>query len=142
MANNGELPEKIVRFDVVRVEYGKRKMCQCFEPHYEIDYQNRLVYCVDCGAIVDPLEALIRIAENSKRLDDHTQQMLEERRQIRSYQPRRVVIKKLEKQYVSAEHRNLEPTCPRCGKPFELEELLQTRWVNREFAKKMSGEEE
>ena len=117
-------------------------MCQCFEPHNEIDYQNRLVYCVDCGAIVDPLEALIRIAENSKRLDDHTQQMLEERRQIRSYQPRRVVIKKLEKQYVSAEHRNLEPTCPRCGKPFELEELLQTRWVNREFAKKMSGEEE
>ncbi len=57
-----ELPEKIVRFDAVRIEYGKRKMCQCYSPHYEIDYQNKLVYCLDCGAIVDPLEALMRIA--------------------------------------------------------------------------------
>lgn len=39
-----KLPEKIVRFDVVRVEYGKSKMCTCYSPHYEVDHQNRLVY--------------------------------------------------------------------------------------------------
>lgn len=141
MADKDDLPEKVVRFDVVQVEYGKRKMCQCFEPHYEIDFQNKLVYCRDCGAIVDPFEALVRIARDTERWDNYTQEMLEQRRQIRDYQPRRVVIKKLEKQYVSAEHHNLEPTCPRCGQPFELEELLETGWVNREFAKKMAGEE-
>lgn len=84
-----DLPEKIVRFDAVKIEYGKRKMCQCYSPHYEIDYQNKLVYCLDCGAIVDPLEALMRIAKNTKRWDDYTQELLEQRRQIMSYQPRR-----------------------------------------------------
>lgn len=137
-----DLPEKIVRFDAVRIEYGKRKMCQCYSPHYEIDYQNKLVYCLDCGAIVDPLEALMRIAKDTKRWDDYTQELLEQRRQIMSYQPRRVVIKNLEKRYVKEDRRNLEPTCPRCGRPFELEELLKTPWVNREFAKMKEAEHE
>lgn len=82
-----DLPKKIVRFDAVKIEYGKRKMCQCYSPHYEIDFQNKLVYCLDCGAIVDPLEALMRIAKDTKRWDDYTQELLEQRRQIMSYQP-------------------------------------------------------
>lgn len=137
-----DLPEKIVRFDAVRIEYGKRKMCQCYSPHYEIDYQNKMVYCLDCGAIVDPLEALMRIAKDTKRWDDYTQEMLEQRRQIMSYQPRRVVIKKLEKQYAKNDRVNLEPTCPMCGRAFELEELLNTPWVHREFAKLKEAEHE
>lgn len=40
------------------------------------------------------------------------------------------------------DRRNLEPTCPRCGRPFELEELLKTPWVNREFAKMKEAEHE
>lgn len=135
-----ELPEKIVRFDAVRIEYGKRKMCQCYNPHYEIDFQNKLVQCLDCGAIVDPLEALMRIAKDTKRWDDYTQEMLEQRRQIMSYQPRRVVIKNLEKRYVRDDRRNLEPTCPVCGQAFELEDLLKTDWVNREFVKAKGDE--
>lgn len=138
---NDSLPEKVVRFDVVRVEYGRQKICRCVEPHYEIDYQNRLVCCRDCGAVIDPFEALMRIAIDTKRWDDYTERMLEQRRQIRNYQPRRTVIKDLEKQYISAERSNLEPTCPNCGHPFALKELLKTRWVNREFAKKISDEE-
>lgn len=46
-----DLPEKVVRFDVVRIEHGKKKMCQCSAAHYEVDYQNRLVYCHDCGVV-------------------------------------------------------------------------------------------
>ncbi len=72
----------------------------------------------------------------------YTQELLEQRRQIMSYQPRRVVIKNLEKRYVKEDRRNLEPTCPRCGRPFELEELLKTPWVNREFAKMKEAEHE
>lgn len=131
-----KLPEKIVRFDVLQVEYGKRKMCQCFEPHYEIDFQNRLVYCKDCGAIVDPLEALVRIARDTKRWGEYTEQLLEQRRQITDYHPRRVILKELEKRYIRSEHDGLEPTCPICGEPFELEKLLSVSWVNKGFAKK------
>ena len=52
------LPEKIKRIDVLKVEYGKRKLCECRNPHYEIDNVNKIVQCEDCGAIVEPFEAL------------------------------------------------------------------------------------
>lgn len=32
-----ELPEKITRIDIFRIERGKRKLCNCPNPHYEID---------------------------------------------------------------------------------------------------------
>jgi len=130
-----DLPDKIARFDVLRVEYGYAKMCKCERPHYELDCKNRLVYCKDCGAIVDPFEALVNVATATEQWDDYRQRALEERRKIANYQPRRVVIKKLEKQYVRAEHDCMEPTCPRCGKPFELEELLGTAWVRKDDEK-------
>ena len=128
-----DLPDKIVRFDTLKIEYGKAKMCKCHEPHYEIDYQNRLVYCEDCGAIVDPFEALVHIANNTERWSRYTEQLLEQRRQIKNYHPRRVVIKELEKRYVSADLADLIPKCPRCGKAFELEELIHCAWVNRNY---------
>lgn len=128
-----DLPEKVVRLDVLRVEYGKKKMCRCCNPHYEIDYQNRLVYCVDCGAVVDPMEALMEIANHYHRLEEQVEQLLEQRRQIMNYHPRRAILKKLEKCYIGAERNNLEPTCPHCGRPFELKDLLTTHWINRAF---------
>lgn len=128
-----KLPSNVIRFDVLKVEYGKEKMCKCVSPHYEIDYQNHLVYCQDCGAIVDPFEALVHIARDFKRIDDHTEIMLEQRRQIEKYHPRRLVIKKLEEQYISSRKNNLEPSCPYCGRVFPLEKLLETSWCNPAF---------
>lgn len=128
-----ELPEKVVRFDVLRVERGRQKMCRCSNPHYEVDKQNRLVYCLDCGAVVDPFEALYEISVHYQRIEEWTQQNLEQRRQIDSYKPRRVVIKKLEERYVRNDKSDLIPTCPACGKPFELESLLTGTWCNRAF---------
>lgn len=124
-----KLPEKIVRYDVIKVEYAKRKLCQCRIPHYEVDYQNRLVYCADCGAIVDPFEALVKISRNAERWDDYMQQRLEETRLIDSYKPRRVILKKLEAKYCQNEKRGREPTCPHCGQAFPLAELLDAPWV-------------
>ncbi|MDD5017175.1 MAG: hypothetical protein PHO15_03635 [Eubacteriales bacterium] len=124
-----ELPKEIIRFDVARVEFGKRKMCQCNKPHYEIDYQNRLVYCGDCGAIVDPFEAITQIARHYQRIERITSDMLEQRRQIDNYKPRRVVIKKLEQYYIHGENAGLEPTCPHCGASFNLKDLLSVCWV-------------
>lgn len=124
------LPEKIVRYDTLRVEYGKSKMCKCIDPHYEIDAQNRLVYCMDCGAIVDPLEALIRIANDTERWSKYIEELRDQRAQIDSYGPRRVVIKELERRY-NRKH-GLEPTCPVCGEAFHLEKLLDVAWTRME----------
>lgn len=133
-----ELPDKIVRFDTLRVAYGKAKMCQCLDPHYEVDYQNRLVYCTDCGAIVDPLEALVHISSDTRRWEEYTAGLLEQRRQIDNYKPRRVVIKKLEKLYVDKDRHGVEPTCPHCGRPFKLERLLEVPWCNEKFTTEIS----
>ena len=131
-----KLPKKIVRFDTLRIERGIAKFCVCRDPHYEIDEENRIVRCMDCGAIVDPLVALLQIAKDVEKWSNYTEQLLEQRRQIANYQPRQVVIKELEKWYVGAERDHTEPTCPRCGEPFALQELLSVPWCNPIFLKK------
>lgn len=131
------LPDNIKRIDVLRIEYGKRKLCQCHNPHYEIDYQNRLVYCSDCGAIVDAFEAIAEMARYYERLGDQVENLLEQRRQISGYKPHLVVIKDLEKHY----RKSMVPCCPRCNRPFDLAEI--ECWSNRAFlnATKMDGGE-
>lgn len=57
-----ELPEKITRIDVIKIERGKRKLCNCSNPHYEVDTQNKIVMCLDCGAVLDPFDTLVKIA--------------------------------------------------------------------------------
>lgn len=125
-----KLPDNVKRIDVLRVEFGKRKLCECYNPHYEIDYQNRLVYCLDCGAIVDPFEALVKLARHYERIGEQVEALLEQRREIASYKPHLVVLKELEKRYRS-QHFSMVPCCPRCGEPFDLPEL--THWANRKF---------
>ena len=138
--NMTDLPEKIVRYDTIRVEYGKAKMCRCHSPHYEIDYQNRLVYCLDCGAVVDPLEALLSIARDTERWTEYTERLLEQRKQIEEYHPRRIILKDLEKRYIQTERHGLEPTCPHCGRPFPLKSLLSVPWSIPELCKLPEGE--
>lgn len=94
-----ELPEKVLRFDIARVNYGRRKICRCLNPHYEIDAQNRLVVCNDCGAIIDPFDALVDIAEHYERIERWNQAALDQRREIENYKPRLLVIRELEKRY-------------------------------------------
>lgn len=138
----GELPEKIVRFDMLRVEHGTGKLCRCDRPCYTIDWDNRLVRCSKCNAIVEPFVALTTLAKQYDRIERVMEEQLEQRRQIAEYHPRRVILKELEKQYIRAENQGLEPTCPRCGRAFELKELLGAHWVSPAFAKKLEGETE
>lgn len=126
------LPEKIVRFDMLKLERGRKKLCTCFYPHYEIDERNRLIYCTDCGALVDPFEAIVKVASAYERDSKFVEQLLEQRKQIENYHPRRLVIKELEKRY--ERDSNLIPTCPHCHQPFDLEELRGVVWVGRRFA--------
>lgn len=134
-----QLPDNIKRIDILRVEYGKRKLCQCRIPHYEIDVQNHFVYCTDCGAIVDPFEALLKIAKVCDRLDSEVEELLEQRREIENYKPHLVVMKELERKY-RANHFSMVPCCPHCYEPFDLPELAH--WVSRKFLEKEKTDEE
>lgn len=116
----------------MRIEYGKRKLCECHNPHYEIDYRNRLVTCEDCGAVIEPFEALYEIAKHYERLENQVQSLLEQRQEIANYKPHMVVIKDLEKKY-RGDNYSMVPVCPKCGEAFDLKELVS--WKNRKFLK-------
>lgn len=60
----------IVRFDLVKINRGREKLCQCTAPCFEVDEENRIVSCKICGAILDPFEALIKLAERPERLEE------------------------------------------------------------------------
>jgi hypothetical protein len=133
-----ELPDKIQRIDVLRVERGKRKLCDCWEPSYEIDSENRIVICKTCGAIVDPFEALLKIARHYDRLNEETAALLEQRREILNYKPHLLLLREFAEHYGNGRGRNsMVPCCPHCGKPFDLP---ITNWCNRAFLNPKEGD--
>lgn len=92
-----ELPDKVKHIDIVRIEYGRKKVCDCNSPHYEIDYANRLVLCADCGAVTDPFEALYRLALRYDQINNQLDMVRRQAEELRNYQPRRRVIKEFER---------------------------------------------
>jgi hypothetical protein len=128
------LPGKISRLDVLRVEYGKRKFCECLHPHYEIDVQNHIVTCKDCGAIIDPFEVLVRISRDDSDWNKQNEMLLKERQELLSWKPRLVLARQFVERYASGHGRNsMVPRCPNCGKPFDLPII---NWCNRAFLKR------
>ena len=125
-----ELPDRIERFDLLRVEYDAKKLCRCRNASYEVDYQNRLVRCQQCGAIVDPFEALVKISKDITRYEDHLDYLLEERKRLEEWKPRLLVIRKLAERYHSGK---MAPICPRCKEAFDLKEI--TSWTSSVFVK-------
>lgn len=123
-----KLPDNIVRFDVLKADYGRRKICQCSEPHYVLDCQNRLVYCNDCGAIIEPFEALENLERKYHRIESRLEQMHNQAKEISNYKPHLRIFKDMEHRY-QADHFSMIPICPHCKKPFEFSELIT--WVSR-----------
>lgn len=127
---SNRLPEKITHIDIFKIERGKRKLCECRNPHYEIDTRNRLVMCLDCGAVVDPFEALVEIAVHYDRLNNQVENLLSQAKEIQDYKPHLKVIKEIEHRY-RANKFSMLPCCPNCGEAFELTEI--SAWKNRKY---------
>ncbi len=124
----GELPDNIKRIDVLKIEKAKRKLCNCYTHRYIIDNGNKLVYCQDCGAIIDPFEALSGLAFHYEHLGDQVNSLLEQRREIVNYKPWLMTFRSLESQYRG---KTMLPCCPSCLKPFFFEEI--NAWSNRQM---------
>lgn len=122
-----ELPDQIVEFEALKINRGRKKFCQCLEKKFEIDTQNHIVTCANCGAWVDPFDALVYIGEHYELERHFVQTLWEERKQIVNYKPHLIIIRELERQYRS---KSMLPTCPHCGRAFFLEEIKG--WQNRD----------
>lgn len=128
MFEKDRLPDKVVDIEILRINRNVGKWCKCRNRKFTVDPDNRSVYCGECGALVDPFEAIYDVAKSCERLKRETENLLEQRRQIASYKPHLVVFKKLESSYRS---KNYLPCCPECGKAFFFEHICS--WVNREL---------
>lgn len=115
-----ELPENVKRIDVLRVERGLMKKCRCSSPHYLVDPDNRLVYCDDCGAIVDAFDALYYITRYWDHMSDQVQFLLDQRKEIMDWKPWLVPLREVEKTYRSGKYL---PYCPHCRRGILAEEL-------------------
>ena len=128
MIEDGELPDNVVDFTVLKIKYDRGKICQCPNPKYLIDFHNRLVTCAWCGAYTDPFDALLCIARRGEAFREEVAALLEQRREIENYKPHMVVFRKLEQQYRKGKHGRMLPGCPQCGKPFRFEDIRA--WFN------------
>lgn len=131
-----ELPDSIKRIDVLRLEKAMQKPCNCFTHKYLVDSQNRLVYCQDCGAIVDSFEALKNLAWYYQGLGEQVEYLLKQRQDIVNWKPWLIVFRSLESQYRSGK---ALPCCPECNKPFYFEKI--NSWTSRELHEKRKAKE-
>jgi hypothetical protein len=58
------VPDKIVKFELLKTKRNTQKICNCKNPEYEVHTDNRSVWCVNCGARIDPFDAILYIAEH------------------------------------------------------------------------------
>jgi hypothetical protein len=142
-------PDKIVSFETLKIKRNMRKICNCENPQYDVDITNRAVWCRECGAWIDPFEAILDIANHAEKLEQDIAHLEDKQKEayekiqklngeieiLAKKRARLNIFKKLESEYRS----NMLPHCPKCGQVFHFEEI--TGWVNRKYVEEESEAE-
>jgi hypothetical protein len=123
----------VISFNILRIEHNKQKICSCINPSYEIDEVNRLVVCTGCGAVVDPLDALLAVAQRMDQYSDYQNKAIA---QIKTFNEladkalkkkcKNSAFKEMEKHYLVD---NCHPHCPKCGEQIDPAEI--NRWSRK-----------
>lgn len=124
--------ERVIHIETLRVNYARDKICKCQKPCYEIDYKNRLVYCRTCQAIIDPFEALYKLAIKYQEINDEIDRARAFKKELQNYKPYLRETKRYEKMM---REKNMLPVCPKCNEAFKWEEL--TSMANKRFYKEV-----
>lgn len=122
---------KIISFELLQVNKNREKLCRCNPPHYEVDTVNRIVKCTDCGAIIDPFEALIEVANQANKYKEFQKEAIEKiniYREQAKFELRRRFRNKAFKDMDEEYKRGMFPHCPICDKPFDP--IRITKWSN------------
>lgn len=124
----------ILPFTLFKVEKGREKICKCYPPHYELDPENRIVSCADCGATIDPFDTLIcafNFTESYREYQERAIENFKMYKELADKEWRRrfknAAFKDMDRQY----HDGMLPHCPRCGEVFDPMEIRQ--WTNRKY---------
>lgn len=118
-------------FEILKIKRGRKKECTCKYPHYELDTENRLVFCSSCNAIIDPFDALINFAEHIENYQK-IEQSLKERITIEQ----NLAAKELKRRFKNGKFKDMEksffqglyPICPKCNEiinPMDIREFIR-----------------
>ena len=122
----------IVRFDLVKINRGREKLCRCATPTYEVDTVNKIVTCQICGAVLDPFDALTRLAERPERLVEVQRKMQES---IQYYSEKvqeerdRMIRSRAFREMQNHYNAGLYPYCPECEQQFDPAKI--SRWSRK-----------
>lgn len=134
MSNVIEERNKVVSFTLFKIEKGREKICNCNPPHYIIDTANRIIVCDDCGAVIEPFEALLNVVEYTKEYEEYQEKALEKinsYREMANEELRRRFRNKAFKDMDSNYRKGMLPHCPKCGEMFEPTEI--DHWTNKKY---------
>lgn len=126
-----DLPEVVFNLELLRLDHQAKKHCEHTSAKILVDQVNHFVHCGECGAILDPFAALVRVAKSYEDVQKGVKLLLEQRKEIAAYKPHLKIIKQIEQDYRG---RKMLPCCPHCGEAFYLEELAH--WTNRELVER------
>jgi len=141
------LPDKIMDFELLKIKRNMRKFCTCENPQYDVDANNRAVWCSVCGAWVDPFDVILYLAEHSEKLEKRIDCLYEKEKEacerinkligeieiLSKKKARLSVFKKLESEY----RNDMVPYCPKCDQLFYFENIVA--WRNRKYIKEDSN---
>lgn len=124
----------VLSFTLFKVEKGREKICRCNPPHYEIDPENRIVTCMDCGATLDAFEALMALYNHIDQYREYQKKALEKSKLYAGWADKEwrrwmknKAFKDMDRQY----HDGMLPHCPECGEAFDPVKIQ--RWTNRKY---------
>ena len=126
--------DKVISFELLRVERGREKICKCNPPRLVIDEQNRIVTCKSCGATLDGFEALMKLANHLDKIHEYETAMLERTnahkkladKDWKRYRMNRV-FKEMDEKY----HGGLYPYCPKCEQMIDPVKI--THWGSKKY---------
>lgn len=114
-----KLPDNVVSIKTLRIRYDKAKKCTCDIRNFEIDTNNKEVLCGECGAIVQPYDALYEMSIYYERLVKEVENLLEQRKQILNWKPHLLPLRELERHY----RNGMLPCCPYCDHGIDAHEF-------------------
>lgn len=126
--------DRVISFDLFRVERGREKICKCNPPRLVIDEQNRIVACENCGATLDGFEALMKLANHMKEVEEYRAILLEQAHRYKELadkewrrRTKNKVFKDMDEQYQN----DMYPYCPKCGEMINPIDIKG--WGNKKF---------
>lgn len=125
---------KIIKFDMFKLERNKAKICNCNPPQITVDTVNRRCECTICGTVLDGFDAMVKLLEYIEDLyraldniKNHADYLEEKANEAKKRYFKNKAFKDMDEHYKS----NMLPFCPNCNEQFDPMKI--NRWARNDI---------